>query len=88
MMHGLTSPKFIRETVWFHKILRSWTEGCLLFCNRQDMSEDLSVSSVTFRFKIEMENAVSVVALINLGTKFVPRYALEEVGDWNVPANN
>jgi len=52
------------------------------------MSEDLSVSSVTFRFKIEMENAVSVVALINLGTKFVPRYALEEVGDWNVPANN
>ena len=60
----------------------------ILFCSRQDTSEDLSVSSVTSRVKIEMENAVSVVALINLGTKFVPRCALEEVGDWNLPANN
>jgi hypothetical protein len=49
--------------------------------------EDLSVSSVTFWVKIEMESAVSVAALINLGTKFVPRFALEEVGDWNVPVN-
>jgi hypothetical protein len=34
-----------------------------------------------------MENAVSVLALINLGTKFVPRFTLEEVGDRNVCLN-
>lgn len=79
-----TRPGFIKYYYLWQNVVLIF--GKILSCSRQDTSQDLSVSSVTFRVKAEMENAVSVVALINLGMKFVPRCALEQVGDWNLPA--
>ena len=88
--------KFRKLELWgkFASLMMWLSERCFscikcedhepLMLKKMFLWQDLSVSSLAFRVRIEMENAISVLALINRGTKFVPRFALEEVGDWNL----